>query len=346
MVALFNILSCKMSGNKFDIIESKGLDAENLGLNVTMFCNSDTGFIAGSSDIVSPNPDFPEKDSNQFAFVNRKALLFKTIDGGRNWVKKDFGEGVILDIIQTGNKIFAIKSSEDRNIVYSSSDIGQNWTEEKSFPSRISRLFSIDNGYLAITSDSSLIKTYLYLSTDFGKSWRSINSSMIVFDAVMLGNNLFFLSSNNNNTYKKNTLVELDLKDSTNKVIEIPEEFDCYFLAGYHDTVKLIGIKDGHIAMYTFQKDKQVKYDYSYMNDKNIFPQGYFKNANEDWIIVGKRGDANVTNKILKTSNNGKNWEVINFKKNEYIKPFYFYNRNGKLKAWFYAGSGEFQVLQ
>lgn len=330
------------------MIESKGLETENLGLNALMFYNKDVGFIAGSSDIVTHNPDFPEKDSNQFAFVAKTALLYKTTDAGRIWGKKDFGEGSFTDIIQAGSKIFAIKSSKEskHSFTYSSDDLGANWKEEKSFPQKIGRLFSIDSGYLAVTSDSSLIKTYIQVSRNFGRSWSISESNLLIFDAVMRGRKLFYLSSNQYKDYRKNLLVEYSLGDSTKKVIKLPNEFDCYFLTNYNNEIKLSGLKDGHLAVYSLDKDNQVKYEYSYLKENTYFPQGYYNNKEEEWIIAGKRGDADVSNKILKTRDNGKSWEVVSFEKEKYIKPFYFLNANDKVKAWFYAGSGKFQIME
>lgn len=346
-VILFNMLSCNIRSNKFDMIESKGLDADNLRLNAIMFQSKDIGFIAGSSDVVTHNPDFPEKDSNQFAFVKRTALLFKTADGGGTWVKKDFGEGSFQNVLKIGDKIFAVKTSEEsfHSFIYSSNDLGSNWIEETSFPNAVTDIFLIDNRLFLIAKNAKGV-FQLYVSKDSGKSWSVTESPLPIYDAILNGQQLLYLSSNINNDYRKNLLVKYNTTDGTNKVIELPKEFDCYFLTNYNGEVKLTGLKDGHVAVYSLQKDNQVKYEYSYLKDANFFPQGYYNNKDEEWIIVGKRGDADVSNKILKTNDNGKNWEIINFEKEKYIKPFYFYNDNGRVKTWFYAGSGKFQVLQ
>src|SRR5262245_57159902 len=93
VVFLLILLSCNSGSDNIGLLESKGLNGDNLRFNTLLFCNDSIGFIAGSSDIVSHNPDFPKKDKNQFAFLKRRSLLFKTTDGGKTWVKKDFGEG-------------------------------------------------------------------------------------------------------------------------------------------------------------------------------------------------------------------------------------------------------------
>ena len=86
------------------MVQSKGLDTDNLGLNSALFYKKDTGFIAGSTDKVIHNPD---ENSNQFAFVNRTALLYKTIDGGETWTVKDFGEGSFHSVVHIMNSFFS-----------------------------------------------------------------------------------------------------------------------------------------------------------------------------------------------------------------------------------------------
>lgn len=344
-VILFNSLSCNMSEDKFRIIEAKGMDASNLRLNTLLFCNNDTGFIAGSSDKVTHNPD---ESSDTFAFLNRTALLYKTTDGGKTWVGKDFGEGYFTNIIYHKNLLFAFKTSENYRqfSIYSSNDLGNTWIKEDAFPQGIGKLFFIDSCYIAISSDSLKNKSYIHVSKNFGKLWSVVESPLCIYDAIVKGQKLFFLSSNISNDCKKNLLIEYSINDSNRKVVDLPNGFDCYFLTNYNDEIKLTGLKDEYLAVYSLINDSQIKYEYSYLKDASYFPQGYYNNKGVEWIIAGKRSDADVSNRILRTDDNGKSWKSINFKNEKYIEPFCFLNVNNKVKAWFYSGSGRFQVLQ
>jgi hypothetical protein len=81
IILMINLSFCNSQRNNIlSVIHSKGLDAENLGLNSSLFLNSNTGFIAGSSDIVTHNPD---KNSDTFAIGYSVALLYNTMDGGK-----------------------------------------------------------------------------------------------------------------------------------------------------------------------------------------------------------------------------------------------------------------------
>jgi hypothetical protein len=347
---LFNMLSCKMGSNKFDIIESKGLDVDNLRLNAMMFYNKDTGFIVGSSDTVTHNPDFPKKDSNQFAFVKRTALLFKTTDGCRTWTKKDFGEGYLNNILLIKDVVFAFKQSDDYShiFVYSSHDLGRTWDDSVSFPKGIYNLVSVGNELCAIGTDSSKRVTYFYRFDDGGRSWSSgYISYYYPFDnPIEYNDKILYLTKNKQGAYFPDKLVVHDVKANTDSVIELPKELNCYFLTNCNGEIRLTGLRDGLVAVYSLQKGNRVKYEYSCLKEPSYFPQGYYNNKNEEWIVVGKKGDADMSNEILKTTDNGRSWEVISFIKDKYIKPFYFLDDNGKVEALFFSGAGKFQVMQ
>lgn len=341
---LINLLSCSMREDDLTIIEAVGLDENNLRLNSLLFCNSDTGFIVGSLDKVTHNPD---ENSDTFAFVNRTALLYKTTDGGKKWIGKDFGKGNLINVIHYKKSLFAFKTSENylEFSTYLSNDLGDTWSKEESFPQRISKLFFIDSFYIAITSDSLENRSYINVSKNLGKFWSVIESPFPIYDAIMEGQKIIFLSSNISKDYKKNMLVEFNIKDSSVKLVDLPNGFECSFLTNFNNNVKLIGIKDEYLAVYSLISSR-VNFEYSYTRDVSYFPKGYYNNNGTEWIIVGKREDADVSYKLLKTNDNGQNWKVINFEREKYIEPFYFLNVNGKMQAWFYTGSGRFQVFR
>ena len=144
------------------MIQSKGLDAENLGLQTMLFYNTDIGLIGGSSDEVTSNPN---QSSDTFAFVNRIALLYKTVDGGKHWKALKFGDGYFNQLIQVKNKTFAIKKSKDNlhTTVYSSVNMGESWEECKSFPEGAYNFFGINNTLIAIATQDRVL-THVYLS--------------------------------------------------------------------------------------------------------------------------------------------------------------------------------------
>ena len=346
-VIVISFLSCNPGSNKFNMIQSKGLDAENLGLSTLLFCNKDTGFIAGSSDKITSNSD---EHSDTFAFVKKTALLYKTVDGGNSWIAKDFGKGYFTKIIQVKNKIFAFKTSEDRLhfSVYSSNNFGTTWLEETLFPKGIYSLLSIAENFCAFGTDSNKRVTYFYTSDNEGRNWsNSYVLSHTPFDNPIANNaKMIYLSNSKQDTYFPNLIVESSIHDNTSKIMELPKNFDCYFLTNHDNQIKLCGKQDNRLAVYSLTNDK-LQYEYSTPEkDSMNFPVGFYNNKNEDYIIVGRRRSGDVEHKILKTTENGKNWETINFERDNLISPFCFINDKDRVKAWFFAGSGKFQILQ
>lgn len=346
----FNLFSCDMSNGEFDLIESKGLVGDNLHLRTMIFYNGDTGFIAGSSDVVASNPNYPITDSNRFAFVNSHALLFKTTDGGKTWEKNEFGEGSFSDIVILGGVLFAIKANDNKFdiSIYSSSNYGSSWDANPNFPKGIYTLFSYDGNLCAIRTDSSKLKSYLNLSGDKGKNWSG-DRILEYFPSnkpVQYNDKILYLSNSERSDYFPDLVILYDISKDACKVIELPKSFDCYFLSRNNEEVRLVGTKDNCIAVYSLQKDNQIRFEYRIEEEGRIFPQGYYYRNGEEWLVIGKRSEHFMSNKILKSSDNGKNWETFHFEKDTYIEPFAFLSQNNRVKSLFYSGSGKFQVLK
>jgi hypothetical protein len=208
-------------------------------------------------------------------------------------------------------------------------------------------LFFIQGYFFVIAKDEQ--RLFQFYKTKMNEdTWIKLKApSLPIYDCVIKNEQLVYLSSNIPGTDKKNLLVQYKIEDSASSIIELPEEFDCYFLTTNGEEIKLSGLNKGHnIAIYTVDGNNHIKYNYSYLKDRDYFPQGFYSNKNEEWIIAGKRGYGDVSNKLFKTTDKGKNWEIINFEKDDYIKPFSFLDANNKTKAWFYSGAGKFQVLK
>lgn len=341
------LISCHSEAMDFDIIDSKGLDTGNLSLKTILFCNEDTGFIAGSLDKVTQNAD---QSSNQFAFVDRLALMYRTTDEGRTWEKKEFGRGYFTKIIEIEDVIFAFKKSDDysHDFIYSSRDLGATWNEVFSFPAGTYDLLSTADYLCAVAADSAGKETYLFFSGDGGGSWSEayrLDSSPFA-SPIKYGDKILFLINSGQGDYFPNGLVVYDPRSNMNELTMLPSGFSCYFLTNYNGEIELTGLKDGHISVYSFRGKGLISYEYSCRNSGHLFPQGYYCNNGKAWFIAGKRSESDVSNVILKTEDRGKGWKVIRFEKEKYIKPFCFLENKGRVKAWFYSGSGMFQMLE
>ena len=256
---LISLLSCNLGRNKFNMIESKGLDADNLGLKTMLFYNKDTGFIAGSSDKVTSNLN---ESSDTFAFVNNTALLYKTTDGGKTWKAKDFGEGSIQNIMRIENFFYAFKNSKKdfHTEIYFSNDFGESWKVETSFPNVVTDLFFVNEFIVLVGKDERNI-FHLYVSDDKGLHWiKKTTPYLPIYDMIMHNTRLLYLSSNIRDENRKNLLVNYNIQDSSSKVMELPKVFDCYFFTNNDNQIKLCGKQDNQIAVYSLEK-KKLKYE-------------------------------------------------------------------------------------
>ena len=334
-------MQCTVNDSSITIVKSKGLDAENLTLNSLIFCNKDTGFIVGSSDSVVTNSN---KNSSQFAFVKREALLYRTINGGKKWEVRSFGEGYLKKIKCIDGKIFLFRESENYSklTIFSSMDFGNSWQEEILFPDRIYDILSNEKKYVAACADEN--GSQIYSSNNEGKSWSKIVTGRDVLNFLLVDSMLYYISSNTIGGNERNKFVNFNFTDSTNSVIDLPKGFKCYLLSNSNGTIRLAGIQNNEIVVYVFQK-KLIKHVYTYKNNESYFLQGYYSFNHDDFLVLGKRNKSDVTNLILQTKNSGKTWERINFTKPNYIKPFFFLNTDNSVSAWFYSGSGVFQFF-
>jgi hypothetical protein len=272
------------------------------------------------------------------------------MNGGETWVGKDFGEGYFTELIHLDNLTYALKKSEDNThvFVYSFSVNENAWRKEDNFPDKIYDLVSSGNSLLAISSDSLRSRSKINISYNKGGSWGDLNfiRYQVYGNVIAHDGKILYLSSNINGGEKANLVIEYDLHDSSCNVIQLPNKFDCYLLTNHQDKIRLTGVEEGHITVYSLHKDKYLKLEYFYEGSDKYFPKGYFNTESSEWVIVGDRNGSDVSNLILQTDNNGRSWKTISFPMKKHIRPFTFNYKNNKVKGWFYAGEGLFQVLE
>ncbi|MCC6290051.1 MAG: hypothetical protein IT249_19395 [Chitinophagaceae bacterium] len=335
--------SCNEDSVKVSLIQSSGLSGPNLRLNSLLLFAKDAAFIAGSSDSVFSNRDIK---SDTFAFVHRTAVVYRTLDKGKTWEKKELGEGSIQKVLQVNNRFFITKISDEvhRQFLYSSSDSGQNWRMEKTFPEGINNIFFINGTFIVTSLEFGEMKTNLYTSNDGGNTWKNLSPSFNIFDVVINNNNIFFLSSDEAKG-KKNILIQYELTNQKENIIRLPNNFNCSFLTGYDNHIVLTGLNNDEIIKYSFEEG-EIKFKYSIPKENTSFLQGFYSDAKQDWYVLAERKRSEVVNQLLTISNDGKIIEHINFQYDKYIKPYSFIYSGGKTIGMFYSGSGKFQLIE
>lgn len=339
------LTSCMPKHIQIKKISSSGLNY-NLGFKSLLFVNNDTGFIAGSFDSIEINPD---KKSDTFSFVKRSALLFRTTDGAKTWKRQEFGEGYFTQIAQVDNKLFAFKTSKNYTHVsiFFSDDLGESWKEQTLFPDRIEDILHVDNLFCAIGKDDKGEKTRLFISKDC-LTWKGpyILKHSIFHNPVIYQKKLIYLSNNKSANHYPNELIEYNLQNNSIAIFEVPKMFKCYSLNSHDDLMKLCGKLGNHIAIYSF-KGGSLTFEYSISGTDSLdFPEKFYNTKDLDMMVIGRQRNYKISYRILKTSNNGKKWETINFIKDSYIKPYHFLKDGNNIRAYFYSGSDIFQVLE
>jgi len=341
-VLFLNLTACyDMKSNKIEQLYARDLDQDQHTFNTIFFINKDTGFIAGSYDSVWSNPD---KASPQFALMKQTALLYQTIDGGKTWREERFGEGAFLHIIQSNRRIYAVLNSDRDNHsdIYLYDKQNNVWNLSFSFPTVINNIFDIHNGQIIVAQDSSRNFRF-YISTLNKKGWHIIfPESNILSEPIVLGDSIIYVSTNDKVNFSKNILVCANTKSLTKIIISLPEGFEADQIASCDGKVKIVGVKDGKIAIYSLESNKEFKHEGSYGGKKDVYTIGWFYTPTETWIIARKTGNADKF--ILKTDN-ANHWDIIHFKREQLIEPFCFLQAKNSVKAWFFGGLGRIQVM-
>jgi hypothetical protein len=330
----------------FHNIESTGLGTEGLELKSLLFINRDTGFALGSIDNVWTNPD---KNNDTFAFGESNAAIFRTTNGGRTWSKKNFGKGYFTQIIKIDKLLLAFKTSDNytRISVFLSDNMGDTWKEQTSFPSDIRNILGDNNTLYAIVRDSIGNKSKLFISEDQGEHWDVSHylKYPIFHTPIIYQHKILYLSNSDRNTYFPNLLIEYNIENHSSTIIEMPEEFECYFLTNWANEVNLCGRSNGKIVTYSFINNK-LEFNYIVKETDSLdFPEYFYNTKKRNIIIAGHRRSFNLEYRVLISSDQGKNWKTINLIKDNYIKPYYFFNDGNTNTAYFYSGHGMFQVL-
>lgn len=330
-----------MPGNKMKQLYTKDLDQYQHTFNAIFFINKDTGFIAGSYDSVWSKPD---RAGPQFALMTQTALLYQTIDGGKTWREKRFGEGSFLHIIQANSGIYAVLNSDKDNHseIYLYDKQSNAWSLSFSFPTVVNNIFDTRNDRIIVAQDSSRNFRF-YMSALNKTDWHIIfPKSNILSEPVTSGDSIIYISTNDKVNFSKNILVYANTKSLTKTIISLPEGFEAEQMATCEGKVKIAGVKDGKITIYSLARNSGLKHEGTYGGKKDAYTIGWFYTPKVTWLIARRLKDPDKF--ILKTDN-ANHWSIIHFRREQWVEPFCFWQGKSSVKAWFFSGLGHIQVM-
>lgn len=282
-----------------------------------------------------------------FAFINRKALLYRTANGGKQWKEYAFGEGLLSRIFCIGSKLYTIKFSQadSHSTIYTSVDFGYNWKIEFTFPNVVADIYFFNNHIYILAKDSAINMFQLFKLED-NKGFRKMNLKLPIYRAAETANGIYYTSSSKNSQGNENLLIYYNISDSSSKTMPLPDSFNCYILKKIDDKTFLTGLESGNIVTYLVNDIGHMEKKSDYRGDVRYFPQGIFYGGNTFWLVAGTRNNFEVNNILLRRSNESKTWETIQFRLDDYIKPFYFIQNGNEVTGWFYSGLGRFQIFE
>lgn len=305
--------SCKENQTKIVTIRAAGLFTDSLNIGPMLFLNRDTGFIAGSSLVNARNPDYPEKDDREYLRIKWESKLFKTIDGGKNWTSKIFGEGHITQMDRFGDSIITLMRNDHYTRVFTSTVYNpDNWREITSFPRYVSHVSAYEDQMVAIAHDSLGHQFFFCFSDNGGKDWA--NNYYPIHDPyqypVLKDGKLFYLARFERDQNYPDSLVLYDIHSHTDTLIRLPKDFFCLGLTCIQNSIYLTGMMNGEIAIYSLDANSQFRKLYTYAANNIDDQLRFYKSRSADWILAVKKRLNGKKIVIIKTSDKGKSFET------------------------------------
>lgn len=306
-------------------------------------------FIAGSELVVTSNPNFPDVDSNQFAFATNDAVILRTEDGGKSWNRNQFGSGFISSSVYFSGRIFFHKKEED--LVHSSwisvDSTGRDFRHETTFPPFSYQLVVSGNLLFALFTDSLQIRHYYSRSADSGATWSTPQplAYRVFQDAFLWNKELTYLSSDRDEQYYPSKIILSNIDSGKEYAKDLPMDFNAELLTMLGTNLLVIGNRQNEIQLYSL--DRNMKYENVgiYSASNRISAEGVFCYEGRVWLLVRTGEGSNFAYKVLRLNIVSKEWDSFDFEYDQYVEPYRFIVLDEQVIAWFYSGSGRIQKL-
>lgn len=303
-----------------------------------MFVNDSIGYLGGE------NSYYNFDNEGQLKSFTDSTLLFKTVNGGRNWEKVRFNEaGAIRDIKIFNNKLYVLsQSTEIKSKIFTFADQEETWKLIAEFEKEdYVRDFELteDGSLLVIINNNSnvtllkigqkidTLKTFppqnYHARINNGKAIMLYTSGGIYSDGLLIYD--YYSERSDTIPFKEKLWYESSYFNKNND-----------FYIGVKDDKKASKIlKLSNKKFLEISLDKYSNYSLGqiYVRDSLIFI-----NSNKPENV----GPIGVTHELLYSTNGGQNWQVQNYPFSLMVTPAYLKN-NGSFIS--YTGMKEFQEI-
>lgn len=347
-IIFLHIVACNENKKEIVSLHPFGLRVDSLNAGPLFFLNKDTGFIASCTLVNVKNIDY----HNSTGTLDSKweSVLFKTIDGGKTWTNKFWGEGRIIRIDRFGDSIIALLKNNNHTRVFTSPvNSPDKWKEITSFPRHAFRILA-DGNQMAVLTKDSLFKTYTFFcfSDNRGKSWSEYYDPIhYPFSSPILKDGkLIYYVRYGENHWHPDSLVVYDIHTHTDQLMLIPKDIEYPELIAFDNGIRLAGIENGNIVVYDFEKYQKFKKLYTYTGSNLSGPIRFYRSNDIDWIFAVEKTWNKLRIIIIRTLDNGKTFKTYHV---DYVRNIYlhsFIEQDSLVKAWFYDGKDRLQVFE
>ena len=321
-------------------IEGQGLRRAHENFQSIIFISKEIGFLGGS-----------HSGETQKSLPEYEAVLYKTVDGGKSWARRNIANGEVKQIkfiddvlyllvqIHTENNLRNLRSA-----IFRSVDYGSHWEEVFSteLPFHVRKIFPYNKSTLyALFGDQSNghSRHYVARSDDAGSSWEKIGPLENIRHygyTFLQGQRLIFLATGNSlDAYdllagKSNTIY--DLKNMAFPIMTSDSQNNIWLLWRSNDEMEMLMIdRASNNRKISLGKKFGGGSPYSFHVEGD---------AISTFVTTGS-SILGATKKFYHSEDGGNTWKKEKIPFSLITKPTFYY---GSDHVWALAGGGDLQI--
>ena len=298
-----------LTSNVTDTLRSLDFVNANTGwcvgyYNVLKTTNSGVNWFKQYYDTSVVNPQFMEIDMYDSQngltggpdplFNNQSALMFRTSDGGNNWLLVDSLYGYYVASIDYVTQDVIFLSTQW--VLFKSTDGGLNWdiNTYNTYPSPSYTQFKdINTGWRAN-------ENYLFKTTNGGNFWYRI---LTIHSHYYFCGLLFDLPGSSLYAIKEKGVIVKSTNEGLNwGNYSVDLNSSLYYVRAFDDNTCMVFGAYGTLSK---TSNGGINWNQKYRDNLITCTESSFINNNTGWVIGGNRG-------LIKTTDNGENWVTFN----------------------------------
>jgi hypothetical protein len=342
-------MSCseKNMNTKWLHFKAHGILESDMGFNQMLVINDSIALLFGEEQT---DENFKRMQQQQNLYRTEYAIICRTTNGGKSWIKRTLDKGGFWRISFDGEVLFASKSKNNgrlkprSSVIYRSDDLGDSWEEVKEVFGDITflKLDKHMNGIVAGIKDNKEDKIGNIVELREGKVFRKIERIKGVHNSVF-HDGLFAILQQSEESSFYDRLSFYNLVEDSLATEKLPDGFSGEFVAACEENYWILGKKNNQICIYKRDSSGQYTLVSFFQKDENIFPKGIKVCGTKLIVVVGHVKGIWTENEILSSYDGGESWKSEALQKPQYFDPFDFKCSHHEIIGLAYSGSGTIQ---